>query len=124
MRTLSQATGIHLEHSADPGTLNSPLDDTIICTDVRSTEGDKTAYSLTWKGFISSSDCRDDGLLLFGAHLFPIVGGRRACIQRQHAAGYSYDLAFRYLMLTQEKGWEDRGWQLDDFEEFEHWYCD
>ena len=124
VRGLSEVTGIPLEYFADPHTRESPIGNTIHCTDVRSPEVSSTEYSLTWKGFIASSDFRDDGILVFGAHLFPIIGGRRACLQRQRGEARSYDYAFRYLMLTKENGWEDRGWHVDEYGEFEHWYSE
>ena len=124
VRGLRKATGIPLEYFADPHTTKSPIANTIHCTDVRSPEVSATEYSLTWKGFIGSSDFRDDGILVFGAHLFPIIAGRRACLQRQHEETRSYDYAFRYLMLTEENGCEDRGWHVDEYGEFEHWYSE
>lgn len=36
----------------------------------------------------------------------------------------NYEYAFRYLMLTPESGWEDLGWQIDEYGEFEHWYLE
>ncbi len=118
---LREATGIRLEYFADPETL--ALGSTIHCTDIRTEVPLKAEYALSWKGFIGSSDCRDDGLLVFGAHLFPLIGGVRTCLQRTHSGTQTYDYAFRYLMLTKECGWEDRGWQVDAYGEFEHWYC-
>ena len=124
VRGLREATGIPLEYFADPYTTKSPLANTIHCTDVRSPEVlSATEYSLSWKGFIGSSDI-GDGILVFGDHLFPMIGGRRACLQRQGEEARSYDYAFRYLMLTKENGWEDRGWHVDEYGEFEHWYSE
>ncbi|GAA4425622.1 hypothetical protein GCM10023155_12880 [Bremerella cremea] len=50
--------------------------------------------------------------------------GKRACVVRVKDDKGNDDFAFRYLMLTPENGWEDRGWQLDEYGEFEHWYLD
>jgi hypothetical protein len=84
----------------------------------------ETPYALTWEGFIGSSSYRDDGKLVYGAHLFPLIGGKRSCVVRMEEETPKYDYAFRYLMLTPENGWEDRGWQIDEYGEFEHWYLE
>jgi hypothetical protein len=97
---------------------------TIDCTDVRSVEPQSHPFALTWQGFVGSSNYRDDEKLVYGAHLFPLIGGRRSCIVRMRDGKPSYDYAFRYLMLTPEADWEDRGWQVDDCGEFEHWYLE
>jgi hypothetical protein len=81
-------------------------------------------FELSWHGFIGVSSYRNDGILVYGAHLFPFIGGKRACIVRMHDGKPKYDFAFRYLMLTMENGWEDRGWHIDELGEFEHWYLD
>jgi hypothetical protein len=97
---------------------------TIHCTDVCTTAGTEAWFELSWQGFIASSDYRNDGTLVYGAHLFPFIGGKRACVMRIENEKGSYNFAFRYLMLTHENGWEDRGWQVDEYGEFEHWYLD
>ena len=83
LSSLAEVTGIPLEYYNDQHTANSPIANTIHCTDFRSVETAGTEYSLAWSGFIGSSDCRDDGILVFGAHLFPRIGGLRACLLRQ-----------------------------------------
>jgi hypothetical protein len=98
--------------------------ETIHCTDVCSVIRKVTPFELSWQGFIGSSSYRNDGMLVFGAHLFPFIGGTRSCVVRIEDGKPTYDFAFRYLMLTPENGWEDRGWQVDEYGEFEHWYPD
>ncbi|MGE0529427.1 MAG: hypothetical protein AB7P49_20415, partial [Bdellovibrionales bacterium] len=98
--------------------------ETIHRTDVCTLTGTENGFDLSWHGFIGSSDYRNDGILVYGAHLFPFIGGKRACVVRiQNSKGY-FDLVYRYLMLTPETGWEDRGWQVDEYGEYEHWYLD
>ena len=98
--------------------------ETIHCTDVCTVTGKEIWFDLSWQGFIGSSNYRNDGILVYGAHLFPLIGGLRTCVVRVENNKGNYDFAFRYLMLTPENGWEDRGWQLDEYGEFEHWYLD
>ncbi len=113
---LRQVTQIPLELCGDAKTIH--------CTDVCSVVPQPTPFALTWEGFIGSSNYRDDGKLVYGAHLFPLIGGKRSCVVRMKEGNPKYDYAFRYLMLTPENGWEDLGWQIDEYGEFEHWYLD
>ena len=114
LSSLRNVTKIPLEPRGDA--------DSIHCTDVHTVAAHPTPFALTWEGFIGSSDYRDDGLLVYGAHLFPLIGGRRACVMRMQGDEPTYEYAFRYLMLTPESGWKDLGWQIDEYDEFEHWY--
>jgi hypothetical protein len=116
LNSLRQVTQIPLELCGEANTIH--------CTDVHTVVPETTLFALTWEGFIGSSNYRDDGILVYGAHLFPLIGGERACIVRMQDGKPNYDYAFRYLMLTPEDGWEDRGWQIDDYGEFEHWYLE
>lgn len=116
LRTLCEATGIPLELRDNGNSIHH--------TDIGTLETTGSPFELTWKVFISSSDYRDDGVLVFGAHLFPLIGGIRTCLLRTDKRVQQYDFAFRYLMLTKEEGWKDLGWQLDENGEFEHRYCD
>ncbi len=111
---LRQFTKIPLEFCGDAKTIH--------CTEIYSVVPHATPFALTWEGFIGSSSFRDDGKLVYGAHLFPLIGGERSCVVRLKNGNPAYDYAFRYLMLTPESGWEDRGWQTDEYGEFEHWY--
>lgn len=70
LSSLRNATGIPLELCGEVKTIH--------CTDVHTVGAQPTPFTLTWEGFIGSSDYRDDGLLVYGAHLFPLIGGRRA----------------------------------------------
>lgn len=114
IRGLRQATGIPFELCGDANSIH--------CTDICTRDIDASPFTLTWQGFIGSSDYRDDNVLVFGAHLFPLVGGIRACLVHCDAKLQRYDYAYRYLMLTVEDGWKDIGWQVDEYGEFEHWY--
>ena len=113
---LKQATGIPLEICGEEKTIH--------CTDVHTSDPKASPFTLTWEGFIGSSNYRDDGIVVYGAHLFPLIGGRRCCVLRMRAGTTSYDYAFRYLMLTPEEGWQDRGLTIDEYGEFEHWYIE
>ena len=75
-------------------------------------------FELNWKGFIGSTNYRDDGKLEFGAFLFPFIGEKRIKAYCEN----DYDYAFRYLWLKQDGKWYDLGWQIDEHYEFEHWY--
>lgn len=114
--SLRQVTQLPLELCGDARTIH--------CTDVRSIVPRANPYALTWEGFVGSSNHRDDGILVYGAQLFPLIGGKRSCVVRTQGGKPKYDFAFRYLMLTPEAGWEDRGWQIDEYGEFEHWYLE
>lgn len=113
---LKQTTGIPLEICGEEKTIH--------CTDVHTYDLNASPFTLTWEGFIGSSNYRDDGILVYGAHLFPLIGGRRCCAVRMQSGTPSYDYAFRYLSLTPEDGWRDRGWMNDEYGEFEHWYIE
>ncbi|MCE9553256.1 MAG: hypothetical protein K8T91_07750 [Planctomycetes bacterium] len=114
--SLRQATEIPLQLSG--------ANQAIHCTDVCTIAAQATTFAMTWQGFIGSSTYRDDGILVYGAHLFPLIGGNRVCLARMQDGKPKYDYAFRYLMLSPENGWEDRGWQVDEYGEFEHWYLE
>jgi len=116
INSLRQVTEIPLELCGEAKTIH--------CTDVCTVSSHATPFALTWEGFIGSSNYRDDGILVYGAHLFPLIGGKRSCVVRTQDGKTNYDYAFRYLMLTPENGWEDRGWQVDEYGEFEHWYLE
>ncbi len=112
--SLRETTGIPLEKRVD--------DSAIHCTDVYCDSDDEPPYNLSWRGFIGTSDYRDDGMFVYGAHLFPLLDNHRVYISRPDESGSTKSYSFRYLMLTPEDGWKDLGWQVDEHGEFEHWY--
>ena len=113
VRTLSEITGLSLEGCGEAEDIHR--------TDIQ-TASTGSPYVLTWQGFVASSDYRDDGKLAYGAHLFPLIGGTRACLLRIAAEAHHYDHCFRYLRLEHDEGWIDCGWQIDEFNEFEDFY--
>jgi hypothetical protein len=114
--SLRQVTEIPLQFSGTAASIHH--------TDVCTVAPRATRFALTWEGFIGSSNYRDDGILVYGAHLFPLIGGQRSSVVRMQDGIPNYDYTYRYLMLTAENGWEDRGWQIDEYGEFEHWYLE
>lgn len=97
-------------------------DDDIHCTEVYSDSSSSPPYNVSWRGFIGTSDCRDDGMFVYGAHLFPLLDSHRVYLSQMDNNGSTANCSFRYLMLTPEHGWKDLGWQVDEYGEFEHWY--
>lgn len=113
--SLCEVTGLSLGKRND--------NEAIHRTEVYSDLIDGSHFNLSWRGFIGTSDCRDDGKFVYGAHLFPLLDAFR--IHLTQSADEDSDTkpyTFRYLLLTPEDGWKDLGWQVDEYGEFEHWY--
>lgn len=92
------------------------------CTEIYCDSIDESPFNLNWRGFIGTSDYRDDGRLVYGAHLFPLLDTFRVYLSHDDEERDAKPYSFRYLMLTPEDGWKDLGWQVDEYGEFEHWY--
>ncbi|RDH41257.1 hypothetical protein [Zooshikella ganghwensis] len=96
--------------------------DNIHSTEIRSISTD-SPYTLRWRGYIGTTNYRDDDQYEYGAFLFPLIGDSRACVIRHTDDEETvYDYAYRYLILKIDGKWYDLGWQIDEFYEFEHWY--
>ncbi|MBI1311129.1 hypothetical protein GC176_07455 [bacterium] len=112
--SLREATGLPLLRRDDNNEIH--------CTEIYCNSIDGSPYNLSWRGFIGTSDYRDDGMFVYGAHLFPLLDMFRVHLLRADENEDSQPYTFRYLMLTPEDGWKDLGWQVDEYGEFEHWY--
>ena len=112
--SLRETTGLPLLQRDD----NSEIHRTEIYCD--SING--SPFSLNWRGFIGTSDYRDDGMFVYGAHLFPLLDTFRVYLSHDDEERDAKPYSFRYLMLTPEDGWKDLGWQVDEYGEFDHWY--
>ncbi len=112
--SLREKTGLPLQLRAD----NSEIH----CTEIYCHSIDGSPSSLNWRGFIGTSDYRDNGIYVYGAHLFPLIDTYRVHLLRNDEERDAKPYSFRYLMLTPEDGWKDLGWQVDEYGEFEHWY--
>lgn len=114
VHSLRETTGLQLIECAEGSGIH--------CTNVYVDSGDESPFHICWRGFIGTSNYRDDGLFVYGAHLFPLLDGRRVYLSSPDDGGDKMPYSFRYLLLTPETGWQDLGWQFDEFGEFEHWY--
>jgi hypothetical protein len=114
--SLCEMTGLPLVEHGDNRDIH--------CTEIYCESPSGPPYNLTWRGFIGTSDYRDDGMFVYGAHLFPMLDNLRVYLSRSSGSDAPKPYTFRYLMLTPEDGWKDLGWQVDEYGEFEHWYVD
>lgn len=112
--SLREATGLPL--------LERDENSEIHCTEIYCDSDDGSPFTLQWRGFIGTSEYREDGKLVYGAHLFPLLDTFRVNLLREDGERDCQPYSFRYLMLTPEDGWKDLGWQVDEYGEFEHWY--
>ena len=85
---------------------------------------DSSGFGFEWRGFVGSSNSRDDGQLIYGAHMFPILDGHRVYLTKSCTLETTELIAYRYLLLTPEHAWRDLGWKTDSNREFEHWYLE
>jgi len=112
--TLRETTGLPLLERDDNSAIH--------CTEIYCDSNEISPYNISYRGFIGTSDCRDDGMFVYGAHLFPLLDMFRVYLSRTESQSDAKPYSFRYLLLTPEEDWKDLGWQVDEYGEFEHWY--